>query len=508
MARGNIRISHNYPSKDFAPGVLNVVERSNLTNVNYYKIETFHSSPFYNETVPVLIHDINHSLDLMSIYGNDCLRLERKGTIVINNHPIRSVRLLANIVDYQEKTLNGVDFYIFTLDDYSESYSKAKIRTTEIYSCDFRDKFVHIIGKVGRFKEIDIESFRIVSLENYHQEMFLFWEQVFEFKKILEIPWYQTPQINNSHVVIQNANQLKARRMDMDRINMNQNCDEDEDDNGFSQEFFIVDSQIYTKPKALQNSFQESNVDQWSTHSGGLDEDCEILSVANGKRTRRESNQDDEELTDITVHLFKSIPIFKPLSPIEVSGNSWYSVTQKPISPPLTPDQDLILTIFKWAIRHLQNNISTDELLNNTNISNKLKISINSGVIDLEDEVKSISELRIEKIHSILQSLDPLIEDSFDAENLILLFQELEKHLRSLRFKRVKLLTQKFFDYYNKSVVKSRSYMSMDLTILNHLIYWYFGKENDRDFWCFNDELEWAFINEKAKQKRVLKVRK
>ncbi|KAH3685048.1 hypothetical protein WICPIJ_003985 [Wickerhamomyces pijperi] len=534
MSRSKIRISHNHPVTDFAPGVLNVVSRSVLTNVNYYKPETFHSSPFYDEVIPLLIQDIFNSESLASIYGHDSVRLERKGVIMINNHPLRRVRVLGCVIDYHERTLNDIAYYIFTLDDYTGVTITGKIPTNEIYTCDFRDMFVMVIGCVkcrsyGRDKEMDIEKFRIVPVREYHGELFQFWKDTFKFKKILNTPWYQSPQINSNPIVVHNARQLEMkRRQQMENVQLFENHEDG------SEEFLIVDSQVYTKDsKAVEQDGDESDdtsaaEEEEEQEQDVIIDDEDMDTDPDGSLVLDDEDESEEQqiereistystpgtatdsFSDITFNLFTTLPIFKPLN---LPNETWHQITHYDMNKllKLTPAQDLTLALFKNTIRHLSNNLDISELLSNIKIKHKLKILLNTGIIDLDDDtehMKSISELYHDKLIQILESLSPLIEDSTNATNLLLLFQDLESHLKSLRFKRVKLQSKLYLNHYNSVRSGSSDDMNMDIEVLNQLIYWYFVNERDSEFWYVNESMEWCFIDDSVRKGRVLKVRR
>ncbi|KAH3666703.1 hypothetical protein WICMUC_005520 [Wickerhamomyces mucosus] len=458
-----VKISHNHPAIDFAPGVLNIVSR--IANKEYYKPETFHSSPFYDQIVPVFAYDIKNSVNLLEIYGIDGAILNKSGIILINNHPIRKVKLVGLVLDYRIKTIRNEEYYILDIDDSSGVMINAKIKSKELIS-GFEGKYIEIVGipnKIFDRFEITILNYRLND-EFYKQiNQFKFWSICFKFRKLLQIPWLQSEQINNDPIIVQNIHQLNRKRLQLQTQFQNLNGIDEED-----FQTLILDSKVYTKNRIKYD--------------------------------------------DVTDSLFNDIyEIIKEEESSSSIESNWIGIgfDIKSIVP-LTTRQEILLILFKWIIRYRKLNFTIDELLSYNKISFKLEQLINEEqneeIIDLVSDdddnnntigsIQTLQTLKVTHLNSIFESISIITLN--DTEQLLNLFEYLEKILFKLpnENSRLKFKSLLFLNHYNNHIdtQQSSSVIELDQTLLNHLIYWYLSKEGDLN-WKYNEQLEWWYDN-------------
>lgn len=195
-------------STNFAPGVNNVVQT--VDGKEFYSVETFHSSPFYKTVTPVLIKDLVGSIDLLKIYGISGVRALHDGVIMINNHPLKKVRLVGRIIEYYIREFNSKEIYFLQLDDSTGSEILIKLQKSKLleYGIDINDMGNYLISVVGVCKlynsnlELNCESIEILDdgkTDRFLVEQLNFWREALKVRQQLKEPWHQVLQIDDSN---------------------------------------------------------------------------------------------------------------------------------------------------------------------------------------------------------------------------------------------------------------------------------------------------------------------
>lgn len=198
---------------DFGPGQNHIQLRKD--SKCYYVPELFHVSPLYNHTIPLLIHDLMTSVDLLDIYGSEILPFLHQGLIMINNHPLTSFKLKGRILDvkYTENNYNQKSFVLVTLDDSSginlivqvniphALYIGAGLSLDDSYG-----KYVEVAGVFQRTRFVEVKAFYVGCIGTVDD----FYVQIDHWRDCLEIrdsvlcePWKYEPGLGSvSHVGI------------------------------------------------------------------------------------------------------------------------------------------------------------------------------------------------------------------------------------------------------------------------------------------------------------------
>jgi hypothetical protein len=197
---------------DFAPGVTNVVRRTR--DKEYYAVETFHTSPFYNSITPILASDLTSRVDLLAVYGLSGIRASNDGVIMLNNHPLRRIKLVGMIAEYTIREFGakgnkrGTDWYFLQLDDSSGVEVTVRVLESMLMSSGLSlDKIskvlVSVHGVCRLFNgnlELQSEDFEILDTGETDQllrEQLNFWKEVLVVRKKLQRNWVQVLQIDD-----------------------------------------------------------------------------------------------------------------------------------------------------------------------------------------------------------------------------------------------------------------------------------------------------------------------
>lgn len=189
---------------DFAPGQDHIFLRRD--GLEYYVPELFHLSQCFNQSCPIMIHDIHNLQKLTDIYGARGLTSQKNGIIMINNHPLRNMTLFGKIVGEKFKEFDDSlkNFVILTIDDCTGTnlmldvllnigvFSRAGLRIDETYGMlvEIRGHLKHFRNKlefVGEYAECKGDSSNLEIQISY-------WKAQLNFKKLLlDTCWVYKP---------------------------------------------------------------------------------------------------------------------------------------------------------------------------------------------------------------------------------------------------------------------------------------------------------------------------
>lgn len=491
------RIVHqNSETIDFAPGVDNVVLRKDGTE--FYSTETFHSSPFYNRTVPLLIKDIVNSNDLINIYGIHGLRPLAEKVLLVNNHPIRKVRILGRITEYFIKEIKSEEVYFVTLDDSSGCDITVKISRSKLLgaglqpsSCTFQ--LIEISGFCSNFNgklEVHPEFIQVLRKnDKYINEEVQFWKESLEMRIILNTPWCQTPQVN-SEKIPEVRLEAKAYKEKLIRQKLDIGAGD------YPSHAMVMDSQIYMK--------NTRDRDDYST------------AMLSGSESEKEP-----EIEEITKKLFiRSIKKRKdpvPSPSIATSQQGWVNISSVPIKN-MAIEISFKFELIKWIIKNSKEKFNLNEPFKNKKISQVLKqmttlkptptIEVEAGLANIQ----SINDLKGQIFHDGRHDLQAwnLIKCTRSKEcycaPVLRLFKYLRETLENIRLlgaqgsNNTSLFASEFVNNFNKNTGLK---VCIDIELLNILIQWTILKNDDKN-WKYNTETkEWQYISSFKRRKLV-----
>lgn len=489
------RIVHELAEKiDFAPGVENVALRKD--DVEFYATETFHSSPFYNRTVPLLIKDIANSHNLLDIYGYRGMAAQNDRVVLINNHPVRKIRIVGRITEYFIKEIRKDDYYFLTVDDSSGndlsvmlSYSKMLEIGLEPSKCYYT--LIELTGFVKTFngrKEFHPDFIQILNnTETYLDDEVQFWKDALRMHDILKIPWYQTSQINDNE---QREVRLDEKAYQEKLIRQRLNLGGAE----MVSKGIVLDSHIYTK----------KNQDDYS-HVINSDSESEK----------------DGEIEQITNQIFiqstqASLPDPIPSSPISKSPSTgWVNIEATPIKI-MKPEIQFKFQLIKWIIKNKEKKFNLNKPYKDPKINSMLKNMANMKfplqVIDLTNpnvKIKSMNDLKGEIFHENRHELQVwnLIRCTKSKEchctPILKLFNDISSSLDKIKFLNSQgeiysiISTDYIHNFNNETGLK----IQMNTNLLNLLIQWCIIKKMETG-WKFNrNTMEWQATEQNDKRK-------
>lgn len=492
MAR-KARIVHEPKQKiDFAPGIDNVVLRRE--GVEFYSIETFHSSPFYNRTVPLLIKDISESNDVVDIYSINGLRLKNDKVILINNHPIRKIKLVGRITEYFIKEIKKEEFYFLTIDDSSGVDIVAKVPRSnflgaglQLASCNY--KALELTGYCHSYDnryEFHADFIQLLSItDRYLEEEVQFWKEALHMRSILMVPWYQTPQVDDSEVP---QVRLEARTYREKLIRQRLNLGPEDD---FSSQAMVMDSQIYTK--SLRNK------DDYS-----------------GARISGSESDQESDIEEITKQVFTD-SVYKGSKPIasspkSTSSSGWIYIASIPIKK-MRHETRLQFELMKWMRRNNRKEFNLNEPYKDDRITSVIDDIAKVKYSRFKSGEKSVNKIRGEIFHEERHSLQKwnLIRCTRAKEcrcaPVLRFFKHLRVSLESVKFSSTHdrantLDTEEYINLFNRDEDLD---IKMDIDLLNILIQWYLLKVEDDD-WQYNPQTkEWKYLSKRKRRKLVVR---
>lgn len=380
-----LSIRHGSESVDSAPDGRNVVLRRD--GVEYYTIETFHSSPFYNAVTPVLAVDLVRAVDPCAIYGDGGNRLVRDNVVLLKNHPVRRVRVTGWISDYTMKEIRQMMYYFLSLDDSSGEPIKCMVRDAVLEEAGLAGRcegsLVEIVGvcsKVYGELEIKANALKLLPRENHLTYELQFWSEVFRVRRVLETPWYQTPQLlaDNGDEPPVRLDAAAQRRKYMERNMVLSSPHKDYPP-------LVLDSSIYTKRTVLNESERRKRADDQDLSSSSDIE--EITSDVFANRPRQLRTESVQVLPESV--LMDSVSV---------------DDLMKRQQGPSVSDLTILLT--EWIVdngeRHFHLNKAYQDPLIRDYLKRLAESELSAQVVDLTEDttgVKSLNQVHGELFH-------------------------------------------------------------------------------------------------------------
>lgn len=380
-----LSIRHGSESVDSSPDGRNVVLRRD--GVEYYTIDTFHSSPFYNAVTPVLAVDLVRAVDPCAIYGDGGHRLVRDNVVLLKNHPVRRVRVTGWISDYTMKEIRQMMYYFLSLDDSSGEPIKCMVRDAVLEEAGLAGRcegsLVEIVGvcsKVYGELEIKANALKLLPRENHLTYELQFWSEVFRVRRVLETPWYQTPQLlaDNGDEPPVRLDAAAQRRKYMERNMVLSSPHKDYPP-------LVLDSSIYTKRTVLNESERRKRADDQDLSSSSDIE--EITSDVFANRPRQLRTESVQVLPESV--LMDSVSVDDLL---------------KRQQGPSVSDLTILLT--EWIVdngeRHFHLNKAYQDPLIRDYLKTLAENELSAQVVDLTEDttgVKSLNQVHGELFH-------------------------------------------------------------------------------------------------------------
>lgn len=143
---------------------------------------------------------------MLEVYGVQGLEEHRKGSVLINNYPVRIVKVFGRVLSYVHKNydVGGVanpnNFFLITVDDCSGdlSHINAKIPESCVFDSFSEDSYVQIVGHVlfvkDYLRQIIGHNLTVLSRGPDLAIEIECLRQVLAARKCLQQPWRYTPE--------------------------------------------------------------------------------------------------------------------------------------------------------------------------------------------------------------------------------------------------------------------------------------------------------------------------
>lgn len=189
--------------RDIAPGQNHIALRK--WGKTFYSPQLFHLAPTADRIVPLAIRDVLKARTMLEVYGVQGLEEHAKGCVLVNNFPIKTIKVFGRVLSYVFKNYdtngrtNPNNFYIITIDDCSGdvSHINIKILASCIYELFNENSLVEIVGHVLFFqdylRQIVGERLGVLSPGPDLAIEIDFWKQILNTRKHLRHPWTYKP---------------------------------------------------------------------------------------------------------------------------------------------------------------------------------------------------------------------------------------------------------------------------------------------------------------------------
>ncbi|PIS48992.1 hypothetical protein CJI97_005153 [Candidozyma auris] len=190
--------------RDIAPGQNHIALRK--WGKTFYSPQLFHLAPTFDKVVPLAIRDIVKAKTMLQVYGVQGLEEHTKGSILINNYPVRCVKIFGRVLSYAYKNYdtggdrNPNNFYLLTVDDCSGDVSHITVKIPEhcVYEHFEEDALVQVVGRASFVqdysRQIVGDSLTVLSLGPDLAIEIEFWKQILSTRRLLKHSWKYNPE--------------------------------------------------------------------------------------------------------------------------------------------------------------------------------------------------------------------------------------------------------------------------------------------------------------------------
>ncbi|CAH6719992.1 hypothetical protein CLIB1444_03S02014 [[Candida] jaroonii] len=241
-------------------------------------MELFHLSPYYGATMTLFVIDIVRAARLKEIYGSKCQTMSREGWFMINNHPLKKVKVRGTVKSLMVKEFDDIskNFVVLNIDDSSGIASNigvkvdAKLWFPQLLECEGRT--VEVTGEVYWYYRKEIVCDTLMLLQTDLEGEIRHWKECFETRDKLRIPWTYKPPTNKVNLIppfmnderlgggdmeveILEAGEKDKRDVDMDEVvEIDSESDSDNDREIVINEVIELDSESDSDIEALSPS--------------------------------------------------------------------------------------------------------------------------------------------------------------------------------------------------------------------------------------------------------------
>lgn len=190
--------------RDIAPGQNHITLRK--WGRSFYAPQLFHLAPTADRVVPLAIRDVLRAKTMLEVYGVQGLEEHAKGCVLVNNFPVRTVKVFGRVMSYIHKNYdsgwsnNPNNFYVMTLDDCSGEVSHINVKIPEscVYEQFEEDSIVQVVGHVLFFqdylRQIVGDKLDVLSLGPDLSIEIDCWREILTARRHLRHPWTYKPE--------------------------------------------------------------------------------------------------------------------------------------------------------------------------------------------------------------------------------------------------------------------------------------------------------------------------
>lgn len=179
----------------------------------FYLPSLFHMAPTYDRIVPLAIADLVRAKNVLQVYGVQGLEKHNEGYVMVNNYPVKVVRVAGRLLSYSFKSFDegrmksNNNFYLLHVDDCSGDNLMMCVKILESrVSFSLRDLhegcLMEATGSVHYVQDYEKQllglSAKIIGESTDLEIEIGWWSQVLETRKHLQIPWRYVHPSNTS----------------------------------------------------------------------------------------------------------------------------------------------------------------------------------------------------------------------------------------------------------------------------------------------------------------------
>ena len=509
MAGGNIR-----NKIDFAPGENHIAIR--YPNKCFYVPEIFHMAPTDGKIIPLFISDINRSRSLLEIYGSKGFEKYVNNFIMINNYPVRKVKITGKVIgetykDYSEwGERNPKNYVLVTIDDFSSDRMliiEVKVKEALYLSAGLvfsrsYGKIVEAVGVVNELsnkRELLSDYIHIIGNNDELDLEIESWKEKLEFRNsILCRPWeYEPPKLDQTPMTY---SEPKLLRKDFNRKKFKEGLDIFDSESEISPSIFREDSILLRQ--RLESCHEVIDL----TDPIEVDEVVEVHEESKANEVNKDPEVNASEVEEIDDPLL-------PDSEIQIlEVNQVHSIDNEAETIPVQVFEEFQLTLefIVWILNHGKTPFKLADIYNNSKIRHLLENLANLKLLSRRansNEPYNIKHTKHEIFHTIRHLLHinyRLIDVSRNQDvyphNLFQLTEHLRYCLNILKLHKInedKTTVLNVESYMGIFKIHSNNLIGdVDYKVINGIIDWILTNEfNGRNNWKYDSKVtEWSYI--------------
>lgn len=496
--------STNRNQIDLGPGETHIAIRNQ--NKSFYVPEVFHMAPTEGKIIPLFIADINRSKSLIELYGSRGFEKYMNNFILINNYPIRKIKVTGKIIgetfkDYGEgKERNSKNHVLITLDDFSGAGNLTivvRVKESMYLSSGFvfnnsYGKIIEVVGVVNELtsrREILTDYVGIVGNNEDLDKEIQNWKETLEIRNsLLRKPWIYEPPKSDRFPVI--YSEPKLLRKDYNRKKYKEHLEIIEVEDDSTPSLFREDSILLMQStnSANNNVIDLTDSPEDATplkrsainESRGIDISCQMVP------------ESDVQILEVNDVKYSDSQDGNPIHNVE--------------------EFQLILEFILWILNKGEPTFKLIELYSNVKIKRLLddltQLRLHSRYINpINTRTEDMKHIKYEIFHTVRHLLHinyKLIDVSPDQDvyldNLLQLKEHLKYCLNVIRLHRInedKTTVLNVDGYMNIFRNHSNTHIGdINYKLINGIIDWILVNDfNNRNKWKYDSKaMEWSYI--------------